>query len=160
VPEQHIGYLLVADVVLLLVGIGTWRGMFAVEPMLEYATGRGVLQVEARIPRPVLGGEPVDAVVSFDFTGGTDLSDPHPERVRDDGDAVILPWETSPIRVRTWELSVFVKNEPTLFVLPLPRVPVGSAEWSAWIGPAAGGDPARPGGLTLRYRFLVIPHGQ
>jgi hypothetical protein len=160
VPEQHVQYLLVADVVLLVVGIAAWRGFLAGDRVLEYAEGRGVLQIELRIPRAIVGTEPIDTVVSIDFVGGSDLSDPHPERVRDDGDDVILPWETTPFRVRAWEISVFVRGEPVLFALPLPRRPAGSAEWSEWI--RSSEEPASPqsDGMTLRYRFLVIPHGQ
>lgn len=160
VPEQQFGYLALADVIILVVGIVAWRSMLADDPALEYAEGRGVLQIEVRIPRVILGAEPIDAVVSIDFAGGTDLSDPHPERVRDDGDAVILPWETTPMRVRAWEIRVFVRHEPMLFALPLPRVPAGSARWSEWIPPSEIQDSTRSGGMTLRYRFLVIPHGQ
>ena len=160
VPEQLVGYLVIADVVLLVFGIMAWRNMLAGDATLEYAEGRGVLQIEVWIPRAILGAEPIDAVVSIDFAGGTDLSDPHPERVRDDGDAVILPWETTPMRVRAWEIRVFVRHEPVLFALPLPRVPAGSAKWSDWIPPSESQDSTQSGGMTLRYRFLVIPHGQ
>jgi len=83
-----------------------WRGMLATDPTLEYTAGRGVLQIEARIARAILGVERIDAVASIDFAGGTDLSEPHPEHVRDDGDAVILPWETTPVSVRAWEIRV------------------------------------------------------
>lgn len=158
-PEQ-IGYLFAADVALLLIGIFAWRGMLATGRTIEYAAGRGVLQVEVRIPRTILGAEHVDAVVSIDFAGGSGLSEPHPEAVRDDGDAVILPWETTPVRVRTWEVRVILRNEPVLFVLPLPRLPDNSIEWSDWIRPSAGRDATPSDKVTLRYRFLVIPYGQ
>ena len=160
VPEQQVRYLLVADAVLLVIGIVVWRGMLAADPLLEYDAGRGVLQVELRLPRAILGAEPIDAVASIDFAGGTDLSEPHPERVRDDGDAVVLPWETTPIRVRRWEIRVIVRGEPVLFTLPLPRKPASSADWSAWTRPSASQGSTRLDGMTLRHRFLVIPFGQ
>ncbi len=159
VPQQYVRYLLAADVVLLLVGIVAWHRTLATEPRLEYADGRALLQVEARIPRAILAGDPIDAVASIEFAGGEDLSDPHPERARQEGDAVILPWETTPIRVRTWEIRVTVRNQPALFELPLARVPVDSPEWSDWIRPAAREGYITPEGVTLRYRFRVVPHG-
>ena len=160
IPAQYLPYVLFADVVFLVVGIAAWRSFLAGDPVLEYAEGRGVLQIELRIPRAVVGRESIDAVVAIDFAGGSDLSDPHPERVRDDGDAVILPWETTPVRVHAWEISVFVRGQPVLFVLPLPRVPTGSATWSDWIRSSGKQTPTPPDEMTLRYRFLVIPHGQ
>jgi hypothetical protein len=160
VPAHRVRYLLAADAVLLVVGIVAWRGMLAPDPVLEYAEGRGVLQVEARLPRARHGADPIEEIVSIGFAGGTDLSDPHPERRRDEGDAVILPWETTPMRVRAWDIDVIVRGQPVRFTLPLPKVPASSAEWSAWTSPQADQGSLHARGLTLRYRFLVIPFGQ
>jgi len=159
VPAQHLRYLVAADVLLLVVGIARWHRLLAMDPKLEYADGRAVLQVEVRIPQAILGGDPLDAVASIDFAGGQDLSEPHPERARQDGDAVILPWETTPIRVRAWHIRLIVRNQAALFELPLPPVPVSSPHWSDWIRPSAREGYTGPEGVALRYRFLVRPHG-
>jgi hypothetical protein len=159
VTAQHVRYLVAADVAVLLVGIAAWRPMLAIDPKLEYADGRAVLQVELRIPQTILARDRIDTVASIDFAGGQDLSEPHPERARQDGDAVILPWETTPFRVRAWEIRVIVRDQSALFELPLRPVPADSPDWSNWIQPSGREGYSRPAGVTLRYRFLVRPHG-
>jgi hypothetical protein len=158
VPQQQMRYLIAADVVVLIAGIAAWHYTLASAPRVEYPAGRAVLQVEARIPKAILADDPIDAVASIDFAGGEDLSDPHPEGARADGDAVILPWETTPIRVRAWQIRVFVRGAPLLFELPLARMPESSAEWSQWIRPAAREGSSSQDAVMLRYRFQVLPH--
>jgi MFS family permease len=158
VGPAHLRYLLVVDAVLLIAGVVAWRGLLAESPRLEYADQRAILEVEARIPKSRLGGASLESA-SIDFTGGPDASVPHPEAARDDGDAMILPWETTPIRVKRWEVRVFVRNAPSLFTLRLPARPEPSTEWSDWIRPSARDGSTAPDGLTLRYRFLLRPHG-
>ena len=159
VPRQYLYYLLAVDLVLLIAGIAAWRHMLAGAPKLEYADGRALLQVEARIPRAILAGERIDAVTAIDFVGGEDLSEPHPERAREEGDAMILPWETTPFRVRAWEIRVIVREQPMLFELPLPPVPAGSPDWSDWIRPSVREGYAVPEGVRLRYRLMIDQHG-
>lgn len=159
VPAQHWRYLLAADVILLVLGLAVWRPMLASDRKLEYADASPVLQVELRIAQTVLASDPIDAVASIDFIGGTSSSVPHPEAIRQDGDAFILPWETTPLRLRAWEVRVFVRTQPVLFELPLPSRPAHSPAWSNWIQPSAHTDYTTPQGVSLRYRFLLRPHG-
>ncbi|MEA2627491.1 MAG: hypothetical protein QOD06_3536 [Candidatus Binatota bacterium] len=159
VPDRYLRHLQVADGIVLVAGLVLWSWLLAPDPRLEYAGNRGTLEVEARVARSILGGESVDAVVAIDFAGGEDSSVPHPEGAREEGDFVVVPWQTTPITVRAWEVSVFVRDRPAIFTLDLPPRPKRSTEWSGWIAPAA-----RPGyetleGLVLRYRFRLIPHG-
>lgn len=158
VPENRVGYLLAIDVVVLVIGLVTWQRTFSETPRLESAEGTPLLQVELRIPQDVLAGDQVDAVVAIDFAGGDDASVPHPELARVEGNAVILPWETTPIRVNAWQIRVMVRDAEMMFDLPFARAPDPSTVWSGWIGPASDG-PRNPEGVTLRYRYQVIARG-
>lgn len=163
VADRHLPYLLGADAIALVAGVITWYRIAAPDPPLEYANQQPVLEVEARIPKAALAGRPVTDVASVDFAGGTDQSVPHPEGVRDDGAFMVLPWETTPFRVRAWEVRVFLHerehDRESLFRLDLPRRPQRSTDWSGWVAPVTGEGSETPAGLAIRYRFRLIPYG-
>ena len=71
----------------------------------------------------------------------------------------MLPWETTPLAVSAWEVRVFLRDTPSVFRLGLPKRPAASTDWSEWIPPAAVEGYAAPAGLSLRYRFRLIPYG-
>ncbi|MEJ7811057.1 MAG: hypothetical protein WKG32_11660 [Gemmatimonadaceae bacterium] len=159
VPAAHQRDLQIADAVVAIMWVVIWSVIAAGPTKLEYDGRRAVLDVEVRAAKPLLRGERIDAAVSVDFAGGQDVNIPHPERVREDGAAVILPWETTPITVKEWAVRVFVRGQPSWFPLSLPERPTASTEWSAWTAPAPREDYETPGGLALRYRFRLVPYG-
>ena len=131
---------------------------------LDYGDYRSVLEVELRVSKAMIGQRAIDSVLTMDFCGGTSLDYPHPDRIRQEDNALIFPWETQPIEVRQWEIRAFLENQPVFFPLDLPRRPPQSTEWSAWQSPIQYQDYPLPqgtkDGLTLRYRFRLIPYGQ
>ncbi|QJW91274.1 hypothetical protein HNV11_18780 [Spirosoma taeanense] len=131
---------------------------------LDYGDRRPVLEVELRATKAMLGSSKIDSILSLDFSGGSDNGYPHLEQLREEADAVILPWEIAPIDVRRWEIRVFLQNQPMLFPLNLPRRPTQATDWSGWLMPVQYQDYDLPEearqGLSLRYRFQLIPYGQ
>ncbi|WP_421828875.1 hypothetical protein [Larkinella sp.] len=132
------------------------------EYRLEYADHRAVVEVEMRATQSFLKGAAIDSVLIPQFIG-QDLDNPHPDRIRQEGNFVILPWETTPISLKKWHMRVFVHNTPVDFPLDLPKRPQASTDWSAWLTPAAKQEDPLPDGalehIALRYRFRLIPHG-
>lgn len=131
---------------------------------LDYDGHRAVLEVELRATKALLDQRPIDSVIQLNYCGGTDftigLSDP----VREEGQTVILSWQTVPYEVKEWKMCVFLENRPILFPLDLPKRPTQSTDWSGWIKPVQYQDSPLPeealANLTLRYRFRLIPYGQ
>ncbi|KAA9355289.1 hypothetical protein [Larkinella humicola] len=132
------------------------------EYRLDYPNHRAVLEVEMRAAQSFLKGEPIDKVLIPQFIG-QDLDMSHVDRIRKEGNFVILPWETTPISLKKWQMRVFVHTTPVDFPLDLPRRPQASTDWSAWLIPSdKQEDPLPDGALehtALRYRFRLIPHG-
>lgn len=149
-----------------LVGWGfVWINYVNKQPQrLEYSGHRPVLEVELRATKAMFGGRSIDSLIEMRYYRGTNFDTTHPDRVREEGDAVILPWETVPYEVDEWGMVVFLQSQPVLFRLDLPRRPTQSTDWSDWVTPVsyqenAVSEEARQG-LTLRYRFRLVPHGQ
>lgn len=159
VPDQRLGVLVAVDVVMLMIGVAIVRSTFAVPPQLEYTDASPLLQLEVRVPQEVLAGDRFNDIVAIDFAGGSHSSVPHPELARTEGNATIIPWETTPIRVSAWSVLVIVRNTELMFELPLAKRPDPSAEWSQWIAPRADSQSA-PRGVTIRYRFQLTPYGR
>ncbi|WP_461087996.1 hypothetical protein [Spirosoma gilvum] len=44
--------------------------------------------------------------------------------------------------------------------MELPKRPAQSTEWSAWIPPIPRPEHPDPSGLSIRYRFRLVPYGQ
>ena len=162
---QHLRLLQIIDAVA-LAGWGiTYMLYNNTQPQrLEYAGHTPVLYVELRASNALLNGQPITSVVETRFYSGTSFDTAHPELIRQEADAVVLPWETVPFEVDEWGMVVFLKNNPVLFPIKLPRRPTQSTEWSEWVKPTSyQEDPVPPEaqqGLTLRYRFRLVPHGQ
>jgi hypothetical protein len=151
--------LLLADAIVLVVGVVVWARLLAPAPALEYADRTPSLDVEVRVADSVLSGARVTDAVAVDFVGGSDLSLPHPESARSEDGYAILPWETTPLRVRAWEVRVILHNHPLLFRLGLPRRPSAATEWSDWIRPTPSEGFEMQEGIQLRYRFRLTAPG-
>lgn len=163
---QHIRLLQIADVIA-LTGWGIIYGNYQnKQPQrLEYSDHRPVLEIELRATKTLLGGRSLDSLIEMRYYGGTDfMATSHPERIREEGDSVILPWETIPYEVKEWGMVVFLPNTAVLFRIDLPRRPTQSTDWSGWIKPGSYQEKPIPEeaqqGLTLRYRFRLVPYGQ
>ncbi len=160
-------YLRIVQVVILIATVGwglVYMSFANKQPQkLDYADQRAVLEVELRATKTVLGKGTIDSLTAMDFVGGTNFDQPHPDQVRDEGEAMILPWETVVDKVDQWHMRVFLQNQPMLFPLDLPRRPEKSTEWSGWLAPVQYQDFPLPEtarqGLTLRYRFRLKPYG-
>jgi hypothetical protein len=148
----------IGDAVLIIGWAFAWNRFMGPTPKFEYSGQRPVLEVEARLSDSLLE-DSTASEVAIEFAGGEDLSLPHPEVVRHEGGFTVLPWETTPIRVRAWEVRVLIHDTPSLFRLDLPKRPDASTQWSEWIAPSAAPDFDVPKGLFLRYRFRLIPSG-
>ena len=83
-------------------------------------------------------------------------------QIRAEGDFEILPWETTPYRVKEWAIQIIVQNHDlwTRFDLDLPTRPTESTDWSPWLIPSQKEGYEVPKDVTLRYRFRLIPYGQ
>jgi hypothetical protein len=149
---------LIVDAILVVGWVVAWNRFMSPTPAFEYPGHRAVLEVEVRAADTLLGDASAGGL-AIDFVGGQDLSLAHPEAVRREDGVTVLPWETTPLRVDAWEVRVFVREAPSLFRLDLPKRPAASTEWSEWIAPAAAEGYATPPGLSLRYRFRLMPHG-
>lgn len=157
-PARWRPHLLAIDGVVIVGLIVAWAVFMADPAALEYADARPLLEAELRIPKTA-GGR--DLVQAFVFTEGL-LDTLHDDRIRDDGAFVILPWETTPYRVRSWVIEVLLHgvDSSAMFSLDLPTRPVASTEWSNWLPTDSSDDATVPPGLALRFRFRLIPYGQ
>ncbi|GAB3914753.1 hypothetical protein GCM10028803_60650 [Larkinella knui] len=161
--EQYLRYLQIFDGIALVGWIALYLGWSdKQEYSLNYPDHRAVVEVEVRSTRSFLNGAAIDSILIPQFYG-QDLSNPHPDRIREEGDFVILPWETTPISLKRWEMFVFVRNERVRFPLDLPKRPQASTDWSGWMAPSGDQDGPLPEGvrqnITLRYRFRLVPYG-
>ena len=151
--------LLLGDAIVLVVGVVAWMRLLAPAPALAYAGQRPALDVEVRVAESVLSGARIADVVAIDFVGGSDLNLPHPELARREDGHAVLPWETTPLSVRAWEVRVILRGHPLLFRLDLPRRPAGATEWSDWIQPTPDEGFEALEGIQLRYRFRLTAYG-
>lgn len=130
---------------------------------LNYPDHRAVLAVEVRMTKPYLNGQSIDSILEFQYIG-QDFDTQHPDPIREEGNFVILPWETTPFEVNKWKMRVFVRNKPVDFMLNLPRRPLESTNWSSWEAPRVEQqqEPLPDGvlqNMTLRYCFRLEPYG-
>jgi hypothetical protein len=129
---------------------------------LEYPDRRAVVMVEVRSTRSFLNGKTIDSQLTPQLYG-QNLDIKHPDQIREEGDFVILPWETTPISLKSWEVWLFVNNKRVSFPLDLPKRPSESTEWSGWMAPSATQEEPLPAGVlqnvAIRYRFRLIPYG-
>jgi hypothetical protein len=127
---------------------------------LDYGDQKGKLQVELRADHSLLNNQSIDSMANFSFVGGNNVTSYHPDNVRRETGFQILAWESTILDVRRWEVLVFWREDRILFELDLPKRPAQSTEWSAWIQPVRQENYAAPDGLTLRYRFRLVPYTQ
>lgn len=162
--DNYLRYLQIYDGVALVGWFVLYLNWTSDQPYsLQYSDRRAVLSVEGRLTKPFLKDAAIDSVLTFQYIG-QDLDEPHPDRIREEGNFVILPWDTTPLEVNKWKIRVFFHNKPVDFLLNLPRHPEKSTEWSAWTAPLPEQqDEPLPDGvqqnLTIRYRFRLIPYG-
>ena len=124
---------------------------------LDYTRQQAVIEAEIRVAKSLLGSQPLPQAVIPSFLGGNfDHTDV--ERIREEGDFLIMPWETNVTLVYNWTIWITLLNAQHLyFPLNLPYRPRQSTDWSAWCTPSPHKHSAMPTGLTLRYRFRLVP---
>ncbi len=123
---------------------------------LDYSGQKGVIDVEVRVAKSILGIQPPGEAITLSFTGG-DGNITHNEQVRKEGDFLIVPWETTVTMVYNWSIWVTVLNEHRLyFPMSLPYRPTHSTGWSGWESPSAHKGATTPIGIMLRYRFRLV----
>ncbi|WP_080057305.1 hypothetical protein [Spirosoma aerolatum] len=149
-----------ADGVMLIGWLIAWLLYADTQPWaLNYADHNAVLDIEVRADSSLLDGEPIDQVVGIRFAE-SGLSYYQTEQIRREGDMVILPWFTYLHRVADWSVLVDVGQSENLFQMDLPKRPTQSTEWSAWILPVKQPEHPALSGLSIRYRFRLVPYGQ
>ncbi|GAB3931076.1 hypothetical protein [Larkinella terrae] len=162
--ENYLRYLQIYDGVALVGWFVLYLNWTSDQPYsLDYSDRRAVLSIEARLPKSFLNGAKIDSLIEFQYIG-QDMDEPHPDQIREEGDFVILPWDTTPLDANKWKMRIFVYNKPVDFILNIPRHPQQSTEWSVWTAPVPEQqDGPLPDGvqqnLTIRYRFRLIPYG-
>jgi hypothetical protein len=162
---QHLRLLQVVDALAVVGWVIVYVNYAGKQPLrLEYVDHRPVLEVELRATRALLGGRSLTSLIEMRYYGGTDFEIRLPQQLREEDDAVILPWATVTYEVKEWGMVVFLQTQPVLFRLDLPRRPTQSTDWSDWLKPGQYQDYAVPEearqGLMLRYRFRLVPHGE
>lgn len=130
---------------------------FRNEPrQLDYDGQRAVLEAEVRINKSLLEGRPASEAVALSYTGG-DFDTFHLDKSRQEGEFIILPWETTVHTVYQWAIWSTIAYKKSYFLLDLPYRPGQSTAWSAWEAPKPHKYSVCPEGLSLRYRLLVLP---
>ncbi len=127
---------------------------------LNYDGHRPVLEVEVRADTTLLKGKAIQDAVEILYVGGQDFDYPTSAEVRKEGAFEVLPWATVPFEVKEWAVRVFLPDRPTWFSLALPKRPTQSTDWSGWIKPTPREDNTTPDGITLRYRFRLVPFSE
>nr|WP_298687178.1 hypothetical protein [uncultured Dongia sp.] len=157
-PPRLRPHALVGNAVLVFAMIVGWQVFIADPSPLEYDGARPSLEAEIRVPKAIGGAAAVSTIVLIDDLSNTR----HDDQIRAEGDFEILPWETTPYRVKEWAIQIIVQNHDlwTRFDLDLPTRPTESTDWSPWLIPSQKEGYEVPKDVTLRYRFRLIPYGQ
>ncbi|MBZ5606982.1 MAG: hypothetical protein LAP38_01885 [Acidobacteriia bacterium] len=126
-----------------------------------YPGQRATLDVEIRAPKTLLDGFPVTVLNAFLDNGKVDATR-HAERIRDEGDSLVLPYELEVLSLHDWTVKVYRTSKqssemPYWFKLALPRSPKGSVPWSEWIAPIPKNEWAVSDGVRIRYRWKLSP---
>ncbi|MBD2702887.1 hypothetical protein IC229_19730 [Spirosoma sp. BT702] len=157
------GYLRTIQIADLIMVIGwgiVWFIYSDTQPWeLHYADQNAILDIEIRASKDLLNGNPIDKVAGIRFAE-SGLTYYQPERIRQEGEFTILPWFTYLHRVKGWNVLVDLPQQASFFQMDLPKRPPQSTEWSNWIAPIPQPDYTTPAGLSIRYRFRLVPYGQ
>lgn len=150
----------IADGVLVIGWLITWFIYSDTQPWeLKYADHNAVLDIEVRADTSLLHNKAIDQVIGIRFVE-VGLAYYQTEQIRQEGRAVILPWFTYLHRVADWSVLVDVGQSENFFQMELPKRPAQSTEWSTWIAPTPRSEHPTLTGLTIRYRFRIVPYGQ
>lgn len=123
---------------------------------LDYSKQRGVLEAEIRVAKSLLENQPLTRAVIPSFTGGS-FEHSDVRRVRDEGDFMVIPWETTVTVVYNWSIWItLLQAKHVYFPMKLPYRPTQSTNWSAWETPSPHKHSITPTGITLRYRFRLL----
>lgn len=143
---------------LLVAGWGLFGAVFYWnEPRkLDYAGQKGVVEIEVRVAKSLLGSQsPIDIVIPS-FTGGNGGKF-DTVRIADNGTSLILPWKTTVNVIYDWAIWLTVYHQHHLyFPMNLPYRPNQSTAWSDWALPAPHKGASTPAGFALRYRFRLM----
>ena len=144
---------------LMVAGWGIAGAMFAwKEPRsLDYTAQQAVIEAEIRVAKSLLNSQPLTQAVVPSFSGGN-VDHDNTARIREEGAFLIMPWETKVTVVYSWSIWITLLNmEHLYFPLNLPYRPTQSTDWSSWTAPSPHKNSTTPAGLTLRYRFRLVP---
>lgn len=153
--------------VLAVAALGVWLFYFSKERPMTYHGSQASLELELRVPEALVAKDQdlrgflnVEMQTRTTRPEGTLFVD----RVRHEGDAVIVPGSVAPLYRASFRLLVVrVGEERELFQLRLGFLPVPRAEWSEWLRAdfldhPGGAQPVRAegrGAVELRYRIHV-----
>ncbi|GAB3782938.1 hypothetical protein GCM10028818_39830 [Spirosoma horti] len=123
---------------------------------LDYSKQWAVLEAEIRVAKSLLENQPLTRAVIPSFTGGN-FEHSDARRVRDEGNFLVMPWETTVTVVYNWSIWItLLQAKHVYFSLNLPYRPTQSTSWSAWQTPSTHKNSLTPTGITLRYRFRLV----
>ncbi|MFD2934860.1 Rossmann-fold NAD(P)-binding domain-containing protein [Spirosoma flavum] len=124
---------------------------------LDYTRQQAVIEAEIRMAKSLLNNQPLPQAVIPSFLGG-DFDHSDAERIREEGDFLIMPWETKVTVVYNWTIWLTLLNTQHLyFPMNLSYRPTQSTDWSAWAAPSPHKNSTTPTGITLRYRYRLVP---
>jgi hypothetical protein len=157
---KNLVYLQIADGL----GLAAWAALGIHEASqgpvkFDYFGYQSHLQVEVRVPKAALGGEPIEKVVQAHLIRAEGTGFYKRKDVRHEGSFAIVPFETTLLSVEKWNVRVYIRDSPALFTLDLPRRPERSTEWSNWISSILGERGVTNKDVTLRYRFRLSRYG-
>ncbi|MBD2702888.1 hypothetical protein IC229_19735 [Spirosoma sp. BT702] len=160
IVKGHIRTIQIVDLVM-VIGWGiVWFVFDSKQPyLLEYSDHTPVLEVEVRVKKSALNGKPIDKAVEVMFVGSS-LTYYRDEQIHEEGDSVIRPWYGYMYSIKDWSVRVYLDSLYGDFQLNIPRRPMESTEWSGWINPTPNPEDKAPDGVSIRYRFRLVPHGQ
>ncbi len=124
---------------------------------LDYSEQQAVIEAEIRVQKSLLNNQPLtQAIIPSFLGGGFDHSDAG--RIREEGDFLIMPWSTKVTVVYNWSIWLTLLNAQHLyFPMNLPYRPTQSTDWSAWAAASPHKNSVTPTGITLRYRYRLVP---
>jgi len=167
VPDPRLRIVQIADAIgtagLLIAAFLAWRSTWT-DPVPEYGNQRGMLEVEVRAPKDQLANQNAAGRIVVHFGDGYAREIPHPESIREENGAAILPVEMEVSEHGRWYVAVMHNIDPDRgfwrryrYELPLPKDPPGAIPWSAWLKPVAKSEWDTTDEIVVRCRWKLVP---
>ena len=103
----------------------------AKHPAPTYERHQALLNVEVRVPKDMLPGGTAGDMAVF-FANGDASERRLEDKVREEGEFIIQPYEMSVSKLHDWSTAVLIDNRRYFFPLKMPDNPQGNVPWSEW----------------------------